>query len=471
MSELARQRRRVSGAKRERPCKADGVGSFLGRATVAALLAGACAPSAHDENAPVDCDAAIVPLLELEVDDWYDIDGVRSGDASALVIRTDEEHGGGARPQRLVVIDRCGTDARTLIDDATDIYTPGDGPTAPWGAWFEPGAPGESGENWICDPFGGRPTQRMPEGMIWQGAVDRGGRLLVSRGDEQFAVTYDDRGLGEPQPLTAEPEECGLVVEGVRYGMTDAHQLVAYDLATGTSSVVFDHVDGCSHERSGEVLMLFRGTGDRQRGWAFEPATGRTIELPKAARNDLDYLILAPQLRLFWFERAWAGQGTGIAFDTAPDGTALLVANGDIFRVSPHETSLLWIGDGIGTHSLVSVEFDDGFFYINEQPDPPGASKIYRLEDDGTGFTDIFGKLVREPLALTQDRWAFTDDGGLYLREVVAQRDRLIWPWLSGPILPLSRSLDGRRDDLLFGGADEHGRNKTIYLARPDLLE
>ena len=90
---------------------------------------------------------------------------------------------------------------------------------------------------------------------------------------------------------------------------------------------------------------------------------------------------------------------------------------------------------------------------------------------DGSGFANLFGRYVHEVVSLTHDRWALVDEDGLHLREVATQRERLLWPDLSGPIEPLNWGPDMPRHELLFGGTDPHGRNKKIYLARPDRLE
>jgi hypothetical protein len=369
-----------------------------------ALVLIACESSSDERDEPVDCDAAIVPLLPLHDNDRFYVDAVREGEATAFIVIDDDDD-----ERRLVFLEACGAEPRTIIDHAYNVQA-FDGP---WLATFL-GEPGDGEvESWICDPFGGRPNQRLPDGTWWYGELYTEG-LLVHRGDELLALPYDARGFGELRPFRPiEPRACEIVVDGVSYWLRDRN-IVAEDLAAKTSTVVFEGVDDCSHTPDHAVMLLSRGSDDSKRRWAFEPATARVVMLPDVQRADVRRLMIEPQLRLLWLDEDWTSDWLWFAMGTAPDGTALLAADGSLYRLAPDETEPFWIGDhlvGHGAGDLVSIGFADGAFYVWVQQDQRlNRTRLYRLVPDGTGFTDLFGRFVYEIFALPGDRWAFTAD-------------------------------------------------------------
>lgn len=464
----------------------------------------------HDVDAdePIDCDAAIVPLLELT---HATIQVVRrSGELTIVELEEHPDQDPTTRTQRRIqAIDGCGMAARTLADGLVEVDV---SPRADL-PWLVTGA---DARRWLFDPVGERPPHRVASNLRSVVAWSARGPVVQSDPDadgRRALVELAMDSTGDVRVRTLHPD----VTE-----TTLAPTVVSTRLAaeTGTGSVVVIDLDRATVDtvasadqsaqvvdREGECFVIASDPA-RDRGlWVSNRRAAVDIALGRADWTDIEWraltgvveavqgptsdapaetqLVLIPEMRELW----WPAAGQYDLAARAPDGSRVFVQDEVVLWLAADGDDPRRLDLGLDGQPIDRIElfvFDDALFIaVRAPPDERGItlSRWFRPLPSGDGVTEVFDHPVLGAFRVDDEHWTYFDNGidsgwrgDLWLYEAstaarwplgtaVQNEIALLNPHI-GPALRYAP-----REDVVFIESTEDMARSTLWLARFDGLE
>lgn len=454
----------------------------------------------------IDCEADLVPLLDLEhVFEVYAVEAestrviMWSRPASKEDLTTQSK-------LDIATLGECGESPRMLVENVVRY----DRPPRDDVPWFVESDPlGEASyERWWIDVLGDREPVELATGRNL-GWSERGGLLMFDREERPGALvelTMDGDGRVHERVLADELASASALGAGdvARHAVATRSDgaTIAVDLDRGEVGVVaagnvvvepLDREARCFRMRSADA----RGRDE----WVHDRRTGGRVVLGRADWSEIDVddldgavvvvdasetqaraetqIVLLPELRELW----WPAGGTYDDAAVAPDGTRLFVGEQVVLRLdagAEYPAAL----SGIDADSLlrghVEVHFGNDALWIAARRSDSSSSTEptwwYRAQAGVDEVVPIFGVPVMTSLWLGRDRAAYVvgkDSGSvgeLWLHDDATGEERYVandvapsLRILNAKLMPAVRN--GARTELLFRTGFSDGTT-TVWRAR-----
>ncbi len=398
---------------------------FAGRHSLPVLVwfAAACGP---DVTEPIDCSAAVTPLLALDPGDK--LHGFRRiGDGIAVARSLDDADPNA--PLEIVVSEGCGAEPRIVVDQLAAISVP-PRDDLPWVVTFRPNARWSG--SWLLDPTAEAPlvepiSERWAQVAAW---IDGGVLVTHSHSGEAplmvEAITRVPGGFDRVilRDDLAEPASSKGIASAVAFATT-SDQAVVLDLSSGKSVVVDEGIDWVGaldadarslfvgyldapiryavHDRSAG-LKIPLGAPDR-RGYGYRTTYDEICVTSLGERRgeprSEGHCVFLPDMRELRFT-----EPTWVSSEVVDGGARLLSIGEQLHHWAPASETPRPLG--IDDAHVVFASATD-FYVRRRDPMDPRSTRLLRVPSDASAFVDVLERGLYDVAPAGNDRWFYVE--------------------------------------------------------------